>query len=102
LSDSYEYDTGRGREGRAGSRGPGGAGRSAALDEHGQHKPGALFGLAANLGLGPGSLAVASSASSSGGAAVQGVVAEEAEACDIDARLQALQSFLKQTKHIAT
>lgn len=47
------------------------------------HQPGSLFGLAANLGLG-------------------GVpAAPDAEACDIDARLQALQSFLKQTKNIA-
>eukprot|EP00435_Cladocopium_sp_Y103_P042164 s2606_g11.t1 len=48
------------------------------------HQPGSLFGLAANLGLG-------------------GVPAapDDGEACDIDARLQALQSFLKQTKNIA-
>jgi len=48
------------------------------------HQPGSLFGLAADLGL--------------GGAPTP---PEEAEACDIDARLQALQSFLKQTKNIA-
>jgi hypothetical protein len=63
------------------------------------HRPGSLFGLAADLGLGPGSLAaappggdVAAAASSSEGGA---------DACDIDARLQALQSFLKQTKTVA-
>jgi len=63
------------------------------------HRPGSLFGLAADLGLGPGSLAAAppvgdaaAAASSSEGGA---------DACDIDARLQALQSFLKQTKTVA-
>ncbi|CAE8705285.1 unnamed protein product, partial [Polarella glacialis] len=58
------------------------------------HQPGSLFGLAANLGIGP----------AAGGAAVAasfGSSSEDAEACDIDARLQALQSFLKQTKNIS-
>lgn len=59
------------------------------------HQPGSLFGLAHNLGLSPGSLGGAPVASS------LGTSSEEAEACDIDARLQALQSFLKQTKNIA-
>ncbi|CAK9096354.1 unnamed protein product [Durusdinium trenchii] len=46
------------------------------------HQPGSLFAVAADLGLGTS-------------------VPPEDEACDIDARLQALQSFLKQTKNIA-
>jgi len=66
------------------------------------HRPGSLFGLAANLGLGPGSLAGAPAASQ--GADIAGAAAAPpeggADACDIDARLQALQSFLKQTKAI--
>eukprot|EP00913_Durusdinium_trenchii_P015743 g14794.t1 len=45
-------------------------------------RPGSLFAVAADLGLGTS-------------------VPPEDEACDIDARLQALQSFLKQTKNIA-
>ncbi|CAJ1382737.1 unnamed protein product [Effrenium voratum] len=57
------------------------------------HQPGSLFGLAANLGLGAGA---AGGAGSGAGASAAGD-----EACDIDARLQALQSFLKQTKNIA-
>lgn len=63
------------------------------------HQPGSLFGLAANLGLSPGSLAAPAGAGVV--ASSLGTSSEEAEACDIDARLQALQSFLKQTKNIA-
>lgn len=63
------------------------------------HQPGSLFGLAANLGLSPGSLAAPAGAGVV--ASSLGNSSEEAEACDIDARLQALQSFLKQTKNIA-
>eukprot|EP00927_Polykrikos_kofoidii_P032469 TRINITY_DN27653_c0_g1_i1.p1 TRINITY_DN27653_c0_g1~~TRINITY_DN27653_c0_g1_i1.p1 ORF type:complete len:647 (+),score=94.92 TRINITY_DN27653_c0_g1_i1:67-2007(+) len=84
-------------------------------------RPGSLFGLAADLGIGPAGQHSASAGSSSGGggggagtgtgisAAGSGSLgvataasAEDAEACDIDARLQALQSFLKQTKNIAS
>jgi len=50
--------------------------------------PGSLFGLAANLGLGP-------NGQQSGVASSSNV---DAEPCDIDARLQALQAFLRQTK----
>lgn len=62
------------------------------------HRPGSLFGLAANLGLGPGSLAGAPAGADAGAAAA--ALEGGADACDIDARLQALQSFLKQTKTI--
>eukprot|EP00929_Paragymnodinium_shiwhaense_P014517 TRINITY_DN12242_c0_g1_i1.p1 TRINITY_DN12242_c0_g1~~TRINITY_DN12242_c0_g1_i1.p1 ORF type:complete len:631 (-),score=136.76 TRINITY_DN12242_c0_g1_i1:64-1956(-) len=66
------------------------------------HQPGSLFGIAAGLGIASG---ISSSVSSAGtGAAGGGVLpassGEEIETCDIDARLQALQSFLKQTKNI--
>lgn len=61
-------------------------------------QPGSLFGLAANLGLGPGAL---SSGGSMGGYGIAGKGAAAGDgACDIDARLQALQSFLKQTKNV--
>mmetsp|Transcript_72832 Transcript_72832/g.126418 ORF Transcript_72832/g.126418 Transcript_72832/m.126418 type:complete len:625 (+) Transcript_72832:89-1963(+) len=96
---------------RAGSYGAGarlGAGGAAGSSDDGsgsQHRPGSLFGLAANLGLGPGSLAMGAGGGPAGvaGAAGPPVVASsgsdaEVDACDIDARLQALQSFLKQTK----
>eukprot|EP00933_Yihiella_yeosuensis_P028899 TRINITY_DN22672_c0_g1_i3.p1 TRINITY_DN22672_c0_g1~~TRINITY_DN22672_c0_g1_i3.p1 ORF type:complete len:609 (+),score=129.30 TRINITY_DN22672_c0_g1_i3:53-1879(+) len=61
-----------------------------------EHQPGSLFGLAANLGLGPGS----SSPGAGAVAASLGASSNEDDACDIDARLQALQSFLKQTKNM--
>jgi len=89
---------------RSASRGPQDA-VAASLNVPGlhQHQPGELFGLAANLGLGPGSFsAVGSSGSSFGTAAVTAGAGldDNGNACDIDARLQALQSFLKQTKHV--
>jgi len=65
------------------------------------HRPGSLFGLAADLGLGPGSLAGGfANAPSSDMAGAASASEGDADACDIDARLQALQSFLKQTKTI--
>jgi len=77
---------------RSGSRGP----------DDGEHRPGSLFGLAANLGLGPGSLnGTGLDAGAAGPGAAPVVTAKDVEACDIDARLQALQSFLKQTKNVA-
>lgn len=67
------------------------------------HRPGSLFGLAANLGLGPGSLAGGTSAAGGeGGISAMAAAEGGADACDIDARLQALQSFLKQTKTITS
>lgn len=89
---------------RSASRGPQDA-VATSLDVPGlhQHQPGELFGLAANLGLGPGSFsAVGSSGSSFGTPAVAAGLDDNGNACDIDARLQALQSFLKQTKHVVT
>jgi hypothetical protein len=77
-------------------------------------RPGSLFGLAASLGMGPG--AGTASGGGGGAAAASGVLppveasginapgvalGDSANGCGIDARLQALQSFLKQTKHIA-
>lgn len=79
---------------------------SSGIDDGSQHRPGSLFGLAANLGLGPGSLAAggAGSAGALGSVGPAPVASSgsdaEVDACDIDARLQALQSFLKQTKTI--
>eukprot|EP00931_Biecheleriopsis_adriatica_P056948 TRINITY_DN3377_c0_g2_i4.p1 TRINITY_DN3377_c0_g2~~TRINITY_DN3377_c0_g2_i4.p1 ORF type:complete len:589 (-),score=117.16 TRINITY_DN3377_c0_g2_i4:122-1888(-) len=73
---------------------------SAAAAPSPPHQPGSLFGLAANLGLGPG----ASPGAAAGGvsSSLGGSSAEDAPACDIDVRLQALQSFLKQTKNISS
>lgn len=87
---------------RAGSRGP--AIPSCVDESSDRHHPGSLSALAANLGLGPGSLGGASVTSSgSGGGGGSGMMhpPEVVETCDIDARLQALQSFLKQTKNIS-
>lgn len=87
---------GLGLEGRVGtssrprSQGP------ADLDAH---RPGSLFGLAANLGIGPGSLAAQGVAGFESAASI--APAEDVETGDIDARLQALQSFLKQTKNLS-
>lgn len=76
---------------RAGGTGVGGS--QGVDDSFAEHRPGSLFGLAANLGLGPGSLPAAGGAGSA--------AADAVDACDIDARLQALQTFLKQTKNMA-
>eukprot|EP00747_Dinoflagellata_sp_TGD_P164558 gnl/TRDRNA2_/TRDRNA2_184647_c0_seq1.p1 gnl/TRDRNA2_/TRDRNA2_184647_c0~~gnl/TRDRNA2_/TRDRNA2_184647_c0_seq1.p1 ORF type:complete len:669 (-),score=94.82 gnl/TRDRNA2_/TRDRNA2_184647_c0_seq1:24-1967(-) len=56
-----------------------------------QNRPGHIFGLAANLGIptGPGA---------AGAGVCYTASSDEVETCDIDARLQALQSFLQQTK----
>lgn len=74
---------------RPGSRGPG--------DQPGGHRPGSLFGLAANLGLGPGSVPPSGAVGCSSTSA-----SDDDGACDIDERLQALQAFLKQTKTVAS
>jgi hypothetical protein len=88
---------------RAGSMGamsrPHGAGTSKA-EEPSVHRPGSLFGLAADLGIGPGSLSAAPLASPGNIVTTSPGSDGGADACDIDARLQALQSFLKQTKGI--
>lgn len=55
------------------------------------HQPGSLFGLAANLGLGLGPPVERPERGR-----------EEADSASIDARLQALQSFLRQTKNISS
>jgi len=103
AADLYDREKG-GSLRRSASRGPQDA-VAASLDVsgHHQHQPGELFGLAANLGLGPGSFsAVGSSGSSVGTAAANAgaTLDDNGNACDIDARLQALQAFLKQTKHV--
>jgi len=68
--------------------------QAAATPEAPLHQPGSLFGIAANLGLaGPAGIAGSESSNFS---------ADDAEGCDIDARLQALQSFLKQTKAVGS
>lgn len=60
----------------------------------GSHRPGSLFGLAADLGLSP---SPGGHGNVTNGA--QGAV--DGDACDIDARLKALQSFLKQTRSVS-
>jgi len=68
--------------------------QAAAAHDTSLHQPGSLFGIAANLGLaGPAGIAGSESSNFS---------ADDAEGCDIDARLQALQSFLKQTKAVGS
>mmetsp|Transcript_93109 Transcript_93109/g.299686 ORF Transcript_93109/g.299686 Transcript_93109/m.299686 type:complete len:670 (+) Transcript_93109:76-2085(+) len=73
------------------------------------HRPGSYFGLASDLGLAPGtgvgggSGGGGVSAGALGGAAgAAGAGRDAGDACDIDARLQALQSFLKQTRNISS
>lgn len=95
------------------SSGPAG-GRGSRVDssserESSQHRPGTLFGLAADLGLGGAGTGSLKGAGVLGGGlapaapAVAGAASTDAaDAFDIDARLQALQSFLKQTKNISS
>jgi len=83
----------------AGGQRPSSAGRPGSATDREPHQPGSLFGLAANLGLGP--MPREGAAPPAGPPMASGVAIDSADACDIDARLQALQSFLKQTKGIA-
>jgi len=105
LENSADDDSGDLENTRNASRGLPAARNAGAITPSGpedQHRPGSLFGLAANLGMGPGSLSIGGCSGTSAGGASLGAAPEQVETCDIDARLQALQSFLKQTKGIST
>mmetsp|Transcript_10384 Transcript_10384/g.23464 ORF Transcript_10384/g.23464 Transcript_10384/m.23464 type:complete len:603 (+) Transcript_10384:106-1914(+) len=93
ASASALVSAGARNAGATGAHGGGGGGGGGSGAENSVHQPGSLFGLAANLGLG----------GPAAGAESSNFSTDDAEGgCDIDARLQALQSFLKQTKAVGS